>query len=303
MNENNKNQLNMREMLQLCRNTLDSLSSNSFVEVLRGQNSSFNNALNFIEKYLPVAENVMDQDKSDLSIKTATIFLISLWSKLKQGGSLSELNKDDWNNTLGHAAENAAMIDPKDYSLMVFDLYRRSIAYAIDPMRANASESVISRLEEIVALMDGYAEALDAGDMPETKFIEENLWLSLEAVFLVLTDRMSHTLLPEKRQELAEAVSALVFQKIRYSHYDEELSVINECLEYQAELDQKLTERVNAYKDALNDELDEFDMLVEKAFNTSDFQMAFRGSINLAKSLGADELLQTEQDIDDYFIL
>ena len=32
--------------------------------------------------------------------------------------------------------------------------------------------------------MEEYAEALESGAMPEAKFIEENLWLSLEAVFL-----------------------------------------------------------------------------------------------------------------------
>ena len=53
---------------------------------------------------------------------------------------------------------------------------------------------------------------------------------------------MSHSLLPEERRELAEAVSALVFQKIRLSHYDKELAAIDECLEYQKMLDQKLTE-------------------------------------------------------------
>lgn len=289
-------------MLQICRSTLNDLNSNTIFIALREQNNNFNNALNSIEKYLPAAENVLDQDKADLGIKTATMFLIGVWSKLKQGGSVSELTKDDWNSIMGAAAENAAMIDPRDYSMMVFDLYRRSIAFAIDPMRENASESVISRLEEIVSLMEGYNEDLETGDMPEIKYIEENLWLSLEAVFLVMADRMSHTLLPEKRRELSEAISALVFQKFRYSHYEEELAVLDECIEYQAKLDQRLTERVNAYVDALKDELDEFDAMVENAFNATDFQAAFRGSIDLAESFGAENILRTQKDVDDFFL-
>lgn len=302
MDNNNKEQINLREILKLCRSTLNELNSNTIFAALREQNSNFNNALISIEKYLPVAENVLNQDKADLSIKTATIFLIALWSKLRQGGSASELTKDDWNNIMATSAKNAAMINPQDYSRMVFDLYKKSIAYAIDPMRENASESVVNRLEEIVSLMENYAEELETGEMPETKFIEENLWLSLEAVFLVMTDRMSHTLLPEERRELAEAVGALVFQKIRYSHYEEELTVIENCLEYQAQLDQRLTEQINAYIDALNDELDEFDGLVEKAFNSSNIQVAFRGSIDLAESVGAKGILLTKEDIDDYFM-
>ena len=303
MNDNNNVQINLRDILQYCRNIVDDLNSSSIVEVLRGQNQSFDKALNLIEKYLPAAEGVLDQDKADLGIKTATIFLISLWSKLRQGSSVAELTKEDWNNVLGAAAEEAATIDPQDYSLMVFDLYRQSITFAIEPMRVNASESVINRLEEIVSLMEGFDEDLRSENISETKFIEENLWLSLEAVFLVLTDRMSHTLLPKERQELSEAVCALVFQKFRFSHYEKELSVINDCLKYQAELDQRLEEQVNAYIDALNNELDEFDLLVEKAFDTSDYQAAFLGSVELARILRAEEILKTQQEIDDYFML
>jgi len=286
----------------MCRSTLDDLNSNTLFAVMREQNINFDNALNLIEKYLPAAENMLDQDKADLGIKTATIFLVSLWSRIKQGGSISELTKEDWNNVIGNAAEKAVAVDPREYSSLVFDLYRKSISFAIDPMRENASESVINRLEEIVSLMEEYAEGLEAGDMPEVKFIEENLWLSLEAVFLVLTDRMSHTLLPEKRRELAEAVSALIFQKLRYSHYEEELAVIDEIMEHQAELDQRLTKQVNAYIDKLKEELDVFDALVERAFSSTDFQTAFRGSINLAESLGAEGILLTESDVDDYFM-
>ena len=302
MDDNNKAQLDLREMVRMCRSTLNDLNSNSLFAAFREQNKNFNNTLNLIEKYLPAAENVLNQDKADMGIKSATIFLIGLWSKLKQGESVSELTRDDWNSVMKAAAENAALMDPQEYSIMVFDLYKRSIAFAIEPMRVNASESVVNRLEEIVSLMEGYYESLEEGDISEVKFIEENLWLSLEAVFLVMTDRMNHMLIPEKRRELAEALSAFMFQRIRYSHYEEELAVINECLEYQAELDQRLTERINAYIDALNDELDEFDELVNVAFNTTDFQAAFRGSVQLSELVGADGVLHTKQDIDDFFL-
>ena len=150
--------------------------------------------------------------------------------------------------------------------------------------------------------MEEYAEALESGTMPEAKFIEENLWLSLEAVFLVLTDRMNFLRISEERRELAEAVEALVFQKIRFRVYDKEVTAVNECLEYQAKLDQKLTEQVNAYIDALRDELDEFDALVDKAFDPTDFRLAFAGSADLAEFLGAEEILKAQSDIDDYFM-
>lgn len=302
MDDNKYIQFDLKDMLQYCRDIVDSLNSNSLVVVLRKQNERFDKALNIIEDLLPAAENVMEQDIPEVGIRAATMFLIALWSRLRQGGSVAEMTKDDWKDVIGLVYEQAANIDPKDYSILVFDLYRSSIAFAIEPMRLNASPSVISRLEEIVCLMDGYKQDLESGTMPEAKLIEENLWLSLEAVFLVMTDRMNYRLIPEERRELAEAVGALAFQKFRYSIYEKELAAVNECLEYQNKLDQKLAERVNAYIDALNEELDEFDALVEVAFNTTDFQAAFRGSADLAKKLGAEEILRTRKDVDEYFL-
>ena len=302
MDDNNRNQINLKDMVQYCRDTVDNLNNNTLVAVLREQDENYGKALDLIERLLPAAENVLDQDTKEVSIRAATMFLIGLWSKLKQGDSVSDLTKDEWNNILGNAYEQAAVIDPKDYSLKVFDLYRRSIEFAIEPMRANASPAAVERLEEIVSLMGEYAKDLEEGAMPETKYIEENLWLSLEAVFTVMTDRLNFRLVSEEKRELAEAVGALAFQRLRLSIYEKELDAINECLDQQSQLDQKLTEQVNAYIDALRDELDEFDALVEKAFDTADFQSAFRGSIDLAKMIGTEEILRTQQDIDDYFL-
>lgn len=302
MDDKNTPQINLKEVMQLCRTTVNELNSSSVVAVLRKQSAQFDKALGIVEKILPAAENVLDQDVQDVGIRAATMFMIGLWSKLRNGVSVENLTKEDWGNVMGAVYEQAATIDPKDYSLLVFDLYRKSIAYAIEPMKPNASPTAVSRLEEIVSLMERYAEDLDSGAMPEAKYVEENLYLSLEAVFLVMTDRMSFMLLPEERRELAEAVSALLFQKIRYSHYDKELAVIDECLEYQGKLDQRLAEQVNAYIDSLKSELDEFDALVDKAFDTTDFRIALRGSIELADTLGAEGILQTKRDIDDYFM-
>ena len=300
--DDNRNQINLKDMVQYCRDTVDDLNNNTLVAVLREQDENYGKALDLIEKLLPATENVLDQDTKEVSIRAATMFLIGLWSKLKQGDSVSDLTKDEWNNILGDAYEQVAVIDPKDYSLKVFDLYRKSIEFASEPMRPNASPAAVKRLEEIVSLMGEYAKDLEEGAMPETKYIEENLWLSLEAVFTVMTDRLNFRLIPEKKRELAEAVGALAFQRLRLSIYEKELDAINECLDQQSQLDQKLTEQVNAYIDALRDELDEFDALEEKAFDTADFQSAFRGSIDLAKLIGTEEIFQTQQDIDDYFL-
>ena len=302
MNDKGIAWFNLREMLQYCNSLVDELNNNSIAAFLRKQNKNFDQALNTVEKVLFVAEIVMDQDADGVGVRAATMFLLALWSRLKQGESAGDLTQEDWNEILRMVYDKAVTIDPIDYTLLVFDTYRRSIAFAIMQMRSNASPDVLSGLEEIVSLMDAYAEDLRTEEMSEAAFIEENLWLSLEAIFLVMTDRMN-LMLPEDRRELAEAIGALAFQKFRYSHYEKELAAIDACLGYQDELDKRLTEEVNEYIAALKNELDEFDSLVEQAFNTSDFRLAFKGSVDLAESLGAEGILKTQQEIDDYFML
>ena len=51
-------------------------------------------------------------------------------------------------------------------------------------------------------------------------------------------------------------------------------------------------------------ELDKYDDLEKLAFN-EDVNIAFKGSINLAKEIGVSskEILKTKNDIDDYFLL
>ena len=302
MNDKGIAWFNLREMLQYCNSLVDELNNNSIAAFLRKQNKNFDQALNTVEKVLFAAEIVMDQDADGVGVRAATMFLLALWSRLKQGESAGDFTQEDWNEILRMVYDKAVTIDPIDYTLLVFDTYRCSIAFAILQMRSNASPGVLSRLEEIVSLMDAYAEDLRTEEMSEAAFIEENLWLSLEAIFLVMTDRMN-LMLPEDRRELAEAIGALAFQKFRYSHYEKELAAIDACLGYQDELDKRLTEEVNEYIAALKNELDEFDSLVEQAFNTSDFRLAFKGSVDLAESLGAEGILKTQQEIDDYFML
>lgn len=292
----------LKDAVRYCRHIVDDLGTNSIAIVLRNQNEAFDKALGIVEDLLPKAEKVLDQGLPDVGMRAATMFLIGLWSRLRQSDTEIKLSKDDVKGLFGDAYEQVEGMDPRDYTMLVFDLYKRSIAFAIEPMRPNASPDVIKRLEEIVSLMQSYSEGLESGAMPEAKYIEENTWLSLEAVFLVLTDKMSHSFVPAERRELTEAAGALVFQRFRSDLYEKELAAIDECLRHQADLDKNLAEQVNAYIDALNDELDEFDAMVEKAFDASDFQTAFRGSIALANSLGADEILRSQKDVDDYFL-
>ena len=69
----------------------------------------------------------------------------------------------------------------------------------------------------------------------------------------------------------------------------------------QKEIDEALANKLDDYILSLKDELDQFDATMEEAFST-DFRTAFTGSAKLAALTGADEVLESIEDIDNYFL-
>ena len=290
--------INLDNMIQACRSTIDQLNSNTLIGLLREQSVAFDRALDTLEQVFMVAEKVGSADKEEIGLKAATVFAMALYSKIGKGGSAKDLTEQEWKEIAEFTKDYAVIKDPKEFSLLVFKYYRDAIQFAIEPMRVNAAEETISRLEEIVAAMDDYSEQTRNEEMPETRYIEESLWLSLEAIFLVLSDRIGFG---KGKQELVNAAGALVFQQIRYRVYSEELVVVEHCLAEQAVIDAALKEQVDAYVAHLYQELDEFDALIDEAFS-ADFQTAFHGSVKLAQAMGEENVLKSVGEVDDFFL-
>ena len=289
---------NLDKIIQSCRKTVDGWNANTLVGMLREQNAAFEHALSTLEKVLLTAERVEDADREEISLKTATVFILAMFSRMKRGGTVDELTDENWKAIADFALDYAVIREPKEFSLLVFRYYRDAIQFVIEPMRVNAAEDTVARLEEIVQCMDANAELAESGELPEARYIEGSLWLSLEAIFLVLSDQIGFS---KGRQELANAAGALAFQSIRYRVYSEELAAVERCLEEQDVLDAALAEQVNEYIEHLNRELDDFDAMIAEAFS-QDHRVAFRGSANLARAMGENQVLETTEDVDDFFL-
>ena len=289
--------IEIKEAIALCRAKIKSVNSNNIVQYLCEENAAFDRVLNVLDQAFTVADEIGEQDKKGIGIKTATVFIMSVYAKIRNGQMVKEFTDADWKDIANIAAKYAVLVDPREYSILVFETYRASINFAIGYME-NSCESTIDRLKGIAEEMSLYAEQVRDESMTEAKYIEECLWLSLEAVILVLSDRIG---LNKSHHEFVVAVSSLLFQQLRFQIYSEELDVVEECLQEQQELDAALEHRVNEYIDRLNSELDYFDELVEEAFS-SDINTAFKGSMKLSEHTGAEDILKSTQAIDEYFM-
>lgn len=291
----------VNEIIDVYKGYLSELNAKNVIGFLRKQDEDFDKAVNVIEKVISASQNISDTDSKTLSIKAATVCILSLWNKMGKKGSAEKLNDDDWKDIAQSVLDYAVIMDPKTYTKLVFVQYRKSIEFALEKMAENAEEDSAKRLEEIIKQLKENEDKLDKGAMTEVAFVDDDLWLCLEAIFIVLSDRTGIRIKGGKYQELSNVLGAVIFQKIRLGIYEEELQALEDCLNGQKELDEALTKKLNDYIMQLKDELDLFDKTIEEAFS-SDFKTAFTGSAKLAAMTGAEEVLESMDDIDNYFL-
>lgn len=291
----------VNNVLDVYKGYLSELTPSNIIRFLRDQDERFDKAIGIVEGIISGAHNLEETDAKTLSIKAATVFILSLWSKLGKKGSSDRFSDEDWNDIAQSVFKYAVVTDAKNYCKLVFVLYRQSIEYALEKMRSNAEDDSVKRIKEIVKQLKKNEDRLDKGTISKVAFVDDDLWLCLEAVFIVLADRTGLQFGDGKYQELSNALGAIIFQKIRLSVYENELQALEDCLKEQQEIDYALSAKLDDYIMQLKDELDRFDAAVEEAFS-SVIRTAFAGSAKLAAITGADEILDSIEDVDDFFM-
>lgn len=146
------------------------------------------------------------------------------------------------------------------------------------------------------------AEALAAGYISEVTYIEECLWISLEAMIKLLA--CTATLYGDQRvTDLTQALASYAFEYGRLMLYSRELEIVNQFIESQYQLDAELEQKYSAYLEDLQKESEKFCMLIDNAF-VPNFRDAFLHSVLLAKAAGVkkEEILSTTEDIDSFFL-
>lgn len=143
---------------------------------------------------------------------------------------------------------------------------------------------------------------MSAGYISEVAYIEDCLWISLEAMIKLLA--CTATLCGDQRiSDFTQALTSYAFEYGRLMLYSRELEIVNQFIDSQYQLDAELEQKYAAYLEDLQKESQQFYTLIDNAFATN-FRDAFLHSILLAKATGVKEedvLLSTE-DIDSFFL-
>ena len=243
-----------------------------------------------------------EEDEKLTLLKIGTVFQIFLVDTLASGKKVKDLKEEDWKSIADKVAKYAVLTDEQSYTEFVFNLYADYIELSAKALRAGKIPK--EKVAEVKALADEIrknTERLHSEELSEANYVENCLWISLEAMIKCLSVSLTSLIGPEFAQ-LAEATSQLAFEHGRYVLYAREQAILQAYIENQYILDEQLQKEYEAYLDEVKKHAERFGSLVENAF-TLDLHEALIESAELARASGVkeEELLTSIEDIDDYF--
>ena len=260
--------------------------------------------------YEKVQENIYAMAENDdpdklKQLKMGTILTFAVIGKVIEGKDPKKFSKEDWKDIAEAVSEYAIKMDGRDYSAFVFSLYSRYIDGSANYLEGlNADEKHLEEIRTLALDLQNKTEAFRNDEIGEIAYIEDYMWISLEAMIKLLSAWLGTIMkgLPEY-YELLHAVTMFAFEYGRLKLWSKEQELLEEYIEKQSILDEELQAKLDAFNAELAEEADMFNILVDRAFD-SDFKEALMGSVILAKAAGVeeDEILSSVDEIDEFFM-
>lgn len=235
-------------------------------------------------------------------LRIGTVFQIFLIDTLASGKKAGELSKDDWKSIADAVSKYAICEDGQAYTEFVFTLYADYIRISVKRLKGIASAESLEAITRLEKEIRSKTDLLRNGVIKETSYVEECLWLSLEAMIKLLAASLTSVIGPEFTK-LAEAVSQLAFEYGRYVLYAKEQAILTSYIQNQRELDVQLRIEYEEFLAEVQENAARFRSLVDNAFST-DLHDALLQTAALARNVGVKEedLLNTLEDVDAFFM-
>jgi hypothetical protein len=245
------------------------------------------------------------QDQRGLqNIKIGTTLLLAILGKAQMGKLPQSFQKDDWADIADSVAAYALRMDGKDYSAFVFTLYANYIDACIAALTGQISPATSEAIHALSEELRSKTDDLSEGLIDEPDYIERCLWTSLEAIVKLLSALLASTYGSAECERITTAVAQLAFEYARLRLYTEEQALLEELLAHQAELDEELKAKTDAFRANLATQSKQFLSLVDNAFS-SDIRERLMGSVALAHSAGVEDekVLHSVEKIDEFFLM
>lgn len=247
------------------------------------------------------------EDEGSLTaLKIGTVLTEAFLEKFLQGKAPQDLTRADLAEIADRVTDFAVLMDGRDYSIFVFEQYARYIEFSAKLLAARSDARSNDQIGSILAVSQeirNNSRKLHDGEISEPEYIEDCLWLSLEAILKCFSAYVSCTTGTPEFGMLAQSISMLAFEYGRLIACKKEQAVLDASLKSQQQLDEDLSEEFEAFKNRLEAEEAQFNELIANAF-APEFRNSLRSSAALASAAGVKEedVLRTASDIDRFFM-
>lgn len=281
---------------------------NPMIEEIVGTSTmeKIRNAYAVFEKAFNALADGTNDERTYYILKVGTTVGFNVVKRIANGQDPRKFTERDWEEIVKESSIEATSIDDNTFSAGVFMAYADYIGISAENIKnAIAGKSY----EAILALSDeirNKTELLRTGNIQEAVYVEECLWISLEAMiklFSSLGTAVISKFSKEEAGELFQAMSDFAFEYARLRMYAKEKQLITAYMENQQRLDDELQEEYDSYIKELNEYSSLFNSFVENAF-ASDMRNSLRASAAMARAAGVakEEILNSEDEIDDFFM-
>ncbi len=243
------------------------------------------------------------EDSTQLNLlKIGTVFQIFLVDKLASGADPKKMKPEEWGSIASKVSQYVVLEEGQSYSDFVFSLYADYIDLSAKGLSKFISEETLSSIKSISSDIRRKTELLREGTISESTYVDECLWLSLEAMVKLLSSSLT-MLIGAEYSQLAQAVSQLAFEYGRYVLYAKEQAILTAYIENQYVLDEQLRQQYEAFRAELSEQAERFNQLIDQAFSSNICESLMQ-SAELARAAGVreEEILTSVEDIDAFFM-
>ncbi len=238
-----------------------------------------------------------------VKMKAGTILTLAVLRKLAEGKDPRKLTPEDWQDIAKQAADYTAYVDGENYALFVFGLYADYIQWSAAIQTETVPKDKIAAIERLSEELRSKGELLKSEEITETAYIEDCLWISLEAMIKLLSAMIYYLRLPSDKAELVQAAASFAFEYGRMRLYQDEQLLLTEYLDHQRQLDAELETRFEDYRARIKANSVQFNELISSAFAPG-FRDTLKDSVALARAAGVkeEEILDTVEKVDSFFL-
>lgn len=258
-----------------------------------------------LQKVQEVVVVSMNDDSEDWlkKVRCGTVAAFSIVTKIADGTPLKSFSTDDWKEIIGNIAEYGILIDGRDYSRMIFEIYAQYVDISVEVLRKKeVSEDKLQAISALAEEIRHLGEQVADGSLKEVDYTEQCLWILLEAMVKLIVAHSSRVL-GEGAFELVQGASAFAFELTRYVLYQQEQKMLTRFLQKQYELDEELEQQFAEYSAEFDKKQAEFSALINDAF-APDFRNRLSSSADIARFIGVpdDEILDSVEKVDEFFL-